>query len=169
VISPDHHGPAFSRAIFLKSAIRFFARPSLRFSGDYEALTAKASDKILCTSTNIRRILQLLARGEDMSRSLSINHELKIVFSIFSGELTDQALLAQCAETSALPINSEYRELVDLTKVTSITATGQTVRAVASSANLFRASFSSEAQSNTAWDAWLRRTLNSVTQLHSSW
>jgi hypothetical protein len=67
-----------------------------------------------------------------MPRSLSINHLAKIVFSIFSGELTDQALLAQCSETSALPITSEYRELVDLTQVTAISATGQTIRAVAS-------------------------------------
>ena len=67
-----------------------------------------------------------------MPRSLSINHDAKIVLSVFSGELTDQALLAQCAETSALPVTSEYRELVDLTQVTTITATGQTIRAVAS-------------------------------------
>jgi hypothetical protein len=69
---------------------------------------------------------------KQMSRSLTINHDLKIVFSIFSGVLTDQALLAQCSETSALPITSEYRELVDLTRVTAITATGHTIRTVAS-------------------------------------
>ena len=67
-----------------------------------------------------------------MPRSLFIDHQTKIVFSVFTGELTNEALLAQCAETSALPITSEYRELVDLTGVTSITATGQTIRAVAS-------------------------------------
>ena len=66
-----------------------------------------------------------------MPRSLTINHDAKIVFSIFTGELTDEALLSQCGETSALPISSEYRELVDLTGVTAITASGQTIRAVA--------------------------------------
>lgn len=55
-----------------------------------------------------------------MPHILNVDHQSRIVFSSYTGEVSDAEVLAQVNEIAALPITSDYRELVDLTKVSRI-------------------------------------------------
>jgi hypothetical protein len=55
-----------------------------------------------------------------MPRILNVDHQSRVVFSTYSGDVTEAEVLAQVNEIAALPITSDYRELVDLTKVSKI-------------------------------------------------
>ena len=52
-----------------------------------------------------------------MPHILNVDHQSRVVFSTYSGDESDADVLAQVNEIAALPITSDYRELVDLTKV----------------------------------------------------
>ena len=55
-----------------------------------------------------------------MPHILNVDHQSRIVFSSYSGVISDADVLAQISEIAALPITEDYRELVDLTKVSQM-------------------------------------------------
>jgi hypothetical protein len=55
-----------------------------------------------------------------MPHILNVDHQSRVVFSTYTGDVTDADVLAQVDKIATLPISADYRELVDLTKVSRI-------------------------------------------------